>query len=35
MVRCKIPAIRHNEAVTGLMDADSTVFLSADCAKLH
>lgn len=26
---CGIPAIRHNEAVTGLMDADSTVFPSA------
>lgn len=26
---CGIPAIRHNEAVTGLMDADSTIFPSA------
>lgn len=26
---CKIPAIRHNEAVTGLMTADGTVFPAA------
>lgn len=29
MAHCGIPAIRHNEAVTGLMDADSTIFPSA------
>lgn len=29
MEHCGIPAIRHNEAVTGLMDADSTIFPSA------
>lgn len=29
MSHCGIPAIRHNEAVTGLMDADSTIFPSA------
>lgn len=29
MEHCGIPAIRHNEALTGLMDADSTVFPSA------
>ena len=29
MENCGIPAIRHNEAVTGLMDADSTTFPSA------
>lgn len=29
MSHCKIPAIRHNEAVTGQMDKDSTIFPSA------
>lgn len=29
MAHCGVPAIRHNEAVTGLMDADSTIFPSA------
>lgn len=29
MAHCGIPAIRHNEAVTGLMTADGTVFPSA------
>lgn len=29
MEHCGIPAIRHNEALTGVMDADGTVFPSA------